>query len=141
MGWTFREGITRKELIEQRTRGWETTRDDDLTVATTCLAHCYRGGAFSGVLWAVWERTFTRFGVEAEPPRRWITCDLLRHERDGGWGYKDLAEGMGPFSVSCPLAYLDLVPLDHFGGNAGWRERVRAYHAHARRRRLARAGR
>jgi hypothetical protein len=30
-----------------------------MTVKTTCLAKCFRGGAFSGVLWVVWERKFT----------------------------------------------------------------------------------
>lgn len=31
-----------------------------MTVKTTCLAHCYRGGVFAGVLWMVWERKFVK---------------------------------------------------------------------------------
>jgi len=144
MGWLFRYGVTRKQLIEERTRSWERTRDDGLMIATNCLASCYRGGAFAGVLWAVWERSFIKDGEQTESPQRWITCDLLRHERDAGWGYKDLDEGCGPFAVSCPLAYLDLVPLDRYGGNVGWREWVRAYHSRQqekrRQRRLSHSG-
>lgn len=144
MGWLFQQGLSRKDLVEQRTRDWERTRDDGMKITTTCIAHCYRGGAFSGVLWAVWERRFTRDGSEVEPSQRWISCDLLRYERDAGWGHKDMDESMGPFHYSCPLKYLDLVPIDQHGGNADWREQVRSYHARQRQkikqRRLARTG-
>jgi len=106
-----------------------------MTVTSTCLAHCYRGGAFSGVLWAVWERTFIGNGQQAKPVERWITCDLLRHQRDYGWGYKDMDESMHPYQYSCPLKYLALVPIETYGGNAEWREGVRAYHARQREKR------
>ena len=129
MGWLFTYGRTRKGLIAERAANWERTADDGLAVKSTCLAHCYRGGRFSGVLWAVWERTFTKDGQTAQPTERWITCDLLRY-RDGGWGYKDMDESMHPYFYSCPLGYLKMVPIDQFGGNAEWREGVRHYHAH-----------
>lgn len=85
MGWLFTSGSTRRGLIAERIEGWERTNDDGTIITSTCLAHCYRGGAFSGVLWSVWERTFVRHGEQAEPTQRWIQCDLLRYERDA-WG-------------------------------------------------------
>ena len=38
---------------------------------------------------------------------------------------------MGPCYYSCPLKYLGIVPLEEFGGNAGWREQVIDYHRRA----------
>lgn len=128
MGWLFTCDSTRRGLIAERTEGWDRTNADGLVISSTCLAHCYRGGVFSGVLWSVWERTFTRDGMEADPTQRWIQCDLLRHQRDFGWGYKDIEECMGPCYYSCPPKYLGMVPLDQFGGNAEWREQVVEHH-------------
>ncbi len=127
MGWLFKSGATRRGLIEERTKSWERT-SGEMLVKSTCLAHCYRGCAFSGVLWSVWERTFTKVGEETQPTERWIQCDLLQYQRDYGWGYKDTEEAAHPYYYSCPLKYLNMVPLDRFGGNAEWREQVVAHH-------------
>lgn len=127
MGWTYPFGATRKSLIEERTKARE-QEHDGIIVRTTCLAHCFRGGIFSGVLWAVWERTFEQDGQPTEPTQRWITCDLLRRH-SGDWCYKDMSEACGPCYYSCPLKYLNLVPIEQFGGNAEWREQVREHHA------------
>jgi len=135
MGWLFTAGSTRRDLIGERTRAWTTEGAEGMTITSTCLAHFYRGGAFSGVLWAVWERTFTKDDQPVKPVERWITCDLLRYQKDYGWGYKDLDESMHPYFYSCPLKYLDMVPLDQYGGNQEWREGVRAYHARQREKR------
>lgn len=116
MGWLFRIGITRKGLVEERTAAWE--REG---VQTTCLAHCYRGNPYSGVLWTVWERV----GPD-HPTERWIGCDLLRYDRNDGWGYKDMDESVGPYYYSCPLGYLDKVPVVT---NSGWRDCVKSYHS------------
>ena len=128
MGWIFKPGITRQELIAEQIKGWERTREDGTVVKLTSLAHCYRGGVFSGVLWSVWERTFIKDDQQIEPPQRWIICDLLRCV-GGEWGYKDIEESMHPYFYSCPLKYLDLVPIDQNGGNVEWRGLVRQYHA------------
>ena len=127
MGWLFKQGYSRRDLIEERAQSWERT-SDEMLVKSVCLAHCYRGGVYSGVLWAVWERTFTKDGQIICPTERWITCDLLRYRKDFGWGYKDLEESMHPYYYSCPLSYLDLVPIDQYGGNAEWRAGVQRYH-------------
>lgn len=133
MGWLFQYGQTLKEMIARRTKGWETRQTDGTLVKTTCLRHCYRGGAFSGVLWTVYERTFTRHGQQVEPTERWIGCDILKYQRDFGWGYKDMEESMGPYQYSCPLGYLAMVPV----ACQQWRDGVRLYHERLKARRKA----
>lgn len=137
MGWLFKAGLSRKDLIEERTKDWERTQPDGTVIKTTCLAQCYRGASFCGVLWSVWERTFSRDGQEVQSKERWIVCDLLRYQGEA-WGYKDIEECMGPYYYSCPLKYLDLVPLDIYGGNVEWREQVREHHARKAEKRRAR---
>lgn len=137
MGWLFPYGASRKSLIAERVQNWERTTDTGVLIKTTCLAHCYRGGVFSGILWSVWERTFSTEGIENEPRQRWIQCDLLRCHQ-GDWGYKDMEEVMCPYFYSCPLGYLKLVPIEQFGGHERWRESVRQYHARLAEKRQAR---
>jgi hypothetical protein len=127
MGWLFRPGYSRRDMIADLVKGNERSLDDGTVTKSTCLAHCYRGGVFSGVLWTVWERTFRCDKQLAKSTLRWINCDVLRYEQ-GEWGYKDIEESMHPYFYSCPLSYLALVPLDQFGGKAEWREGVREYH-------------
>lgn len=134
MGWLFTPGSTRRNLIAERTKGWERTTDG-MTVKTERLAHCYRGGIFSGVLWTVWERTFEKDGEQVQPTERWIGCDLLEYsKRDEGWGYKDMDESVGPFYYSCPLSYLEMVPVV---SNEEWRQCVRDFHERQRAKRQA----
>ena len=132
MGWLFKSGSTRQQLIAERTKNWVREGAEGVIVDSTCLAHCYRGNVYSGVLWAVWERKFIKEGAEVQPNERWITCDLLRYQKDYGWGYKDMDESMHPYFYSCPNGYLNLVPIETYGGNAEWREGVKAYHARRR---------
>lgn len=134
MGWLFTYGQTLKEIIARRTAGWDNTNTDGLVVRSTCLKHCYRGNIFTGTLWSVWVRTFTKDGVETRPAERWIGCDLLQYQTGYGWGYKDMEEAMGPYQVSCPLGYLALVPV----ASETWREGVRLYHERAKAKRQAR---
>lgn len=129
MGWLFRSGLSRKDLIAERTESWERTTAEGVLVASSCLASCFRGGVFAGVLWAVWERTFTKDGQQFQATQRWIACDMVRRQGDYGWGYKDMEESMFPYFFSCPLRYLGMVPLEQYGGHAEWRKAVRSYHA------------
>ncbi len=121
MGWTFSAcpKLTRAELIQRRTRS--DTQSDG--TRWECLRHA----AVGNVLWMVWE---VSPGDPARLPYRFIGCDLLAAGGKGeGWGYKDMCESMGPCYYSCPLAYLEMVPV----ANAGWREKVREYHESRRR--------
>lgn len=111
MGWLFRQGATKSDLIqrlteteENETRRWET------------LTHSVRGN----VLWAVVELTHKT----ERTSKRFIACYLLRSDKGYGWGYKDMEESMGPAYYSCPLKYLEMVPE----ANAAWREAVREHH-------------
>jgi len=125
MGWLFTLGQSRKELVERRTMPWQRTQPDGTVVTSTCLAHCYRGCVFSGVLWSVWERTWTKDNQNVQEPERWIGCDLLAYQSGYGWGFKDLDESCGPYYFSCPLGYLAMAPV----ANETWREGVRSFHA------------
>jgi len=138
MGWLYRQDFTRKELIADITKSWERQSGDTL-VQTECLAKCFRGGSFSGVLWAVWERRFVNNGEDVEQRQRWITCDLIEYRRDCGWGYKSMDESMHPYFYSCPMKYLNMVPIDEFGGNAEWRAEVIEHHERRRAKRKPRA--
>lgn len=137
MGWLFTQGQTRKQLIESRAKDWEVTHTEGkyagVTVTSKCIAHCYRGGRFFGVLWTVWEQNFTMEGQEYRPTERWIGCDLLQFQRNFGWGYKDMDESMHPYYYSCPLSYLEKVPV----ANEEWRKKVRERHAQRKAQRLA----
>jgi hypothetical protein len=127
MGWLFKCGSTRRNLIEERRKSWERT-SGEMLVQSTCLAHCYHGGHSSGVPWPALKRTYTNGGKEVQPTERWIQCDLLQYQRDYGWGYKDKEESCGPYYYSCPLKYPNMVPFDRYGGNVEWREPVVSHH-------------
>lgn len=123
MGWLFCED-SKKALIARRTRDVTGEKHE-----RRCVAHCYRGNNYSGILWTVW--ALYADGNEAD---RYIGCDRLAYNRTAGWGqswgYKDMEEGMGPCYYSCPLSYLDMVPPEKFPNstNADWRTKVRKYH-------------
>lgn len=106
MGWLIDHLPSEKKdyiarLVAEMSRGeWKT------------LAHACHGNE----LWMLTEHP--KHGVI-------ILLCLLRSERGGCWGYKDMDESMGPCYYKCPLAYLDRAPER----NAEWRAKVRAYHA------------
>lgn len=139
MGWLFPYGATRKSLVEDRTKAWE-RQVGEMLVRTECLKHCVRGGRFRFVLWTVWRRTFVVDGAEVRPEERWIGCDLMQYSRDNhGFGYKDMTEAEHPYYFSVPLSYLELVPIERFGGNPEWREAVVEHHRRQAEKRKGRA--
>lgn len=134
MGWTYPFGMRRADLVAERVAGWSRELPDlGYRIVSKCIAHCYRGSAWKGVLWKVIEHSWVNLidGSEARPDERFIACDLLEYARHyEGWGYKDLSECMGPCEHSCPLGYLVMVPLAKYGGNETWRAGVLAWHEH-----------
>lgn len=121
MGWLY-SSRSRSELIHHLIQP-----EDNPHVSTRVIAHTLRGN----VLWSVVELTAKVEGVHrdlaAGESLRYIRCDLL--QRSGGqWGYKDLRESVHPFYYTCPLSYLDMVPV----ASPEWREHVHAYHAQRR---------
>lgn len=111
MGWLFTRGFSKADVIRELTR-----QEEDETRRRETMTHCVRGT----VLWAVVEVTLK----QETRRKRFIACYLLRSQRGYGWGYKEMHESMHPYYYSCPLKYLDLVPV----ANAGWRAEVRTYH-------------
>lgn len=138
MGWFFPWGKSRAQLIEMLTQNRSDRRDDGATSSDTCLAHCYKGSAWKGTLWIVWERSVTRKNRRVAG-ERWIECDLLQYI-GGDWGYKPMEESSGPNVANCPLKYLDMVPpIEGDVTRDGpakwsrvWRERVRVHHQRRR---------
>lgn len=119
MGWTTGYN-SRNEVVEQVTKGWEND------VSSTQIVRKF----FSGNnLWMVFERHSKVAPTDIE---KFIVVALIRcwKTQGGGmdWGYKDVSEEMGPCEVSCPLAFLDIVP-DPGGYATAWRARVREFHA------------
>lgn len=117
MGWLFTLGQSRAQLIQRLTRDEDNERSSYHT-----LNWCTKGN----VLWTVQEVTYKlSLQYEVGVPNRFIGCFLMKNDRGHGWGYKDMCESMFPYYFTCPLAYLDAVPE----ANAGWRAKVREYHA------------
>jgi hypothetical protein len=111
MGW-YGDACTRKQkiddLLKGNNRNWP-------------IKHCYRGNAFSGILWSVWtcDDSLAFTGLT-----NWIKCDKLEY-KNGMWYHKPMEESMGPYYYSCPLSYLDLAPV----ASQNWRDGVIQYHA------------
>lgn len=102
MGWYYTHGASRKDIIR------ELTVSGDSHVERWCLV--------GNTLWT----------VESREGQRWIIgCFLLTRGSGDGWGYKPMDEGSHPYQYSCPLAYLDAVPV----ACEEWRRRVRKYQA------------
>ena len=128
MGWYFTNGGTKQDLINELREPRKLTRPDGMVVMTISLANCYRGNLYSGVLWSVFERRFFKDGKETGSVQRWIGCDIIQFNK-GDWGYKPLSELMGPYYYSVPLGYLKMVPIEIYGGNFEWRQKVADHHA------------
>ena len=95
------------------------------------VAHAFTQEGGYLIMWSVVEMTAVkelgvRPSLRLNPGQkfRFIRCDLIEH-RNGGWMYKPMDESMGPCYYSCPLSLLEQAPMEH---NAGWRDKVRAYH-------------
>lgn len=113
MGWLFSRDLTREKLIKERTADWENANGKG-----RCIAHCTRGNC----LWKVVE--FTYFD-ETKGKTRYIGLDLIEPRKGEGWGYKDMDESCHPYYYTCPLQYLNMVPV----ANSEWRAGVLQYHA------------
>ncbi len=131
MGWYSENYRSRKDLVKKLTKGKALATPGGLVARYICLAHCYRGCIFSGILWSVWEQKVTKDGIHVKPIQRWIRCNLLRHRTSWGWSVKTMDEIAGPFFYSCPLRYLEMAPVV----DRHWRACVREYHRRLKARR------
>jgi hypothetical protein len=116
MGWLFKHGQNRHDLIE------ELTAEQRNEHGHTWKA--IKRAAVGNNLWAVIEHVHPEGKIE-----RYIM--LFKLGKSGGaWGYKDIGEDCGPYEDNCPLSFFDLAPLadDDKSYARDWRERVRQAH-------------
>lgn len=106
MGWLFTEGQTKRALIEHLVNG------NGLATHKKCV----RGNT----LWAI------QSNPKYPEHGKFIVCYMMGSDAGYGWGYKDVSESMGPVDDSCPVGYLDEVPMPADGFAGDWRKRVRA---------------
>jgi hypothetical protein len=117
MGWLYKHGATRRDIIEDVTA----PQSNDAGHKWTTL----KRRAVGNNLWAVIEHAYPEGNTE-----RYIMLFKLAKSGDG-WGYKDIGESCGPYEDNCPLSFFDLAPLadDDDSYARAWRDRVRQAHA------------
>lgn len=89
------------------------------------ITHCVRGN----LLWLVAKITAKQPLIKLATDESMNIIEMYRliysgYEGDWEWGYEGYDES-SPYSCSCPLKYLKLVPIVL---NSQWREKVLAYH-------------
>jgi hypothetical protein len=126
MGWLFGH-YDRKSLINHLTQG----------NGVKTLKNCFVGNH----MWAVQE--YQREGMTH--PVRFICLYMMQGnpkvtDDPCNWGYKDVSEDMGPYQLSCPVGYIEMVEAHEkeFGYEPGsyapaWRQSVRERAAKAKR--------
>ena len=125
MGW-MTGMYSRREVIEDVTRGWDAKSEDGTVRMTTrCLRKFFSGND----MWSLWEHAYLD---GSKPTERFIVLHMIRcwGRGDGRiWGYKDVSEDMGPNQTNCPLAFVNAAtePLNDYSRE--WREKVRAHNA------------
>ncbi len=102
MGWSFTKNQSKRDLIQRLTSD---ATDHPMLASSTIGNH----------LWTV--RRHPTLGL-------YIRLDLLSKEKGYGWGYKAMSEAMYPYYYTCPLRYLEIVPV----ANQEWRNAVINYH-------------
>lgn len=115
----------RKNFIDRLVKGWENNG-----VKCECIAHCYRGAIWAGVVWAVFEKTFLNGRKD-----RFIVCWMIKCYNKC-WGEKNIPHNE---FLSCPQSYLDMVPanppsmgaedweISRYDREMQWRRDVLAY--------------
>ncbi len=117
MGWFYGWESNRQAYIESLNR-------NHCGGVWRILRQCYRGPRTygQGSLWTVYERT-------DGSGERLIGHDLLDYDpKTRAWGHKPGSEADGPCELSCPPAYLKLVP-DPGGYATAWRAKVLEWNA------------
>lgn len=113
MGWTTVRVPTTERLIDHLTKDSE-YKVGDKKVQNTYMKHHY--DERTSVLWKVRKQTVIG---ETTEEKYAILCDIIE-----GFSYKDLGEAMHPYYYSCPLEFLEMVPVEC----QEWRDGVIEYH-------------
>ena len=116
MGWTYTRNATKQDIIQ-----------DCLTAGEHPTGfRAIRHSVVGNHLWVAFENETSE---HYEKGHRFLALYLLAGDRNYGWGCKAIQESMGPSDCDCPLYLLDIVPPADSEYAAGFRDRVRAYHA------------
>ncbi len=142
MGWTFYRGFTAARLAKEILKDGRyclTPAFDGPRMRINpnrrrvCIAHMLG----DNILWSVWSVQTKPTPVDGEGKKleementeaewtevyRNIACHFMKPS-DDGMGYCDLDETDIPYDLSCPVAFLDMVPCPE--GCEEWRKAVR----------------
>jgi hypothetical protein len=123
MGWTFTPGLERSALQYFIRNTIEKQETENMIFET--IAHCRRGTN----LWTVMQST----NKKTNEIVKFVVLYLLSWNKENGWGYKDIDEGMGPCEINCPISYLNMTEdQKHNQYSTEWRKRVREYYDNKR---------
>jgi len=114
MGFDFTRNATKDDIVRLIT-----TRVLDFQYTRQILRHHLTEEQHEMVLWTVEEFAYHTLLEK----KRFIGCYLLQPS-SYGWGYKMMFESIHPYFYSCPVEYLDMVPV----ACQEWRERTLAFH-------------
>ena len=123
MGWLYQH-VNRRGLIEQLTADCQNGKK-----TSRCLAKCFKGVAWKGILWTVVENTIVH--SDKVEIYRFIMCTLLDYDKSKDmWGYKDMDESASPYYFNCPEKYLKMVTPETNGKgiDTEWRKGVEQHH-------------
>ena len=100
---TIEPYTSKKALIEK------ITSPGSISAFSSCLKHQWKGTAFGGVLWCLFENPniISAFHVKSDP-------------KSNGWSWERFDEKDHPLFVSCPKSWLKLVPPTC----PAWRDKV-----------------
>jgi len=123
MGWLFKAGYTKNRLCAERVK----TQENEFGIWE------YPKYRLAGsCLWKICIRTDKETGAKES----YICLDLIRSQKNYGYGYKDMCEESGPCYYTCPLSFFDIVPCPGNSYAAEWRQAVRQYQAEAKAQKL-----
>jgi hypothetical protein len=115
MGWTFSTYFdsNRRAVLDQEFQ-YETP-----TASTRVIKSAMVGSTYYAAVENMNKQTGER--------KVFALIALTRAGRDGGWGYKDMDETMGPYETRCPASILDLLSPTDNQYALEWRQRCRDY--------------
>ncbi|HEY3331960.1 MAG TPA: hypothetical protein VGK19_18150 [Capsulimonadaceae bacterium] len=127
MGWYGTRNASKSDIIKEQVEDRHYilhAEGNDMTLDPNKKGVCIAHKCLGSHLWMVIS-VQTRADVNSEFVEidRYIELNLIR-KMDGGYGYKPICESSHPYYYSCPLSYLDMVPVDKYpkSVNLEWRK-------------------
>lgn len=127
MGWDFTQGASKADIIASLTKEesgdaqqWSNKEQKSLPLGYRYNRRTLEWSVRGNVLWTVEEVIRHK---NPDETTRFIGCYLLSKQRNYGYGYKAMCERAGPYYYSCPLKFLNMVPV----ACQEWRDKVIAH--------------